>query len=72
MGKASDYVKDHFPHIKHMMQATEDRFELAHSRVEICKTCEKYNEPIRLCTECNCIVPAKALGMGQYCPIGKW
>ena len=54
------------------MGRVEDRFVLAHSRVEICKTCEKYNEPIRLCTECNCIVPAKALGVEQKCPLGKW
>ena len=72
MGKASDYVKEHFPYIKHRMGRVEDRFVLAHSRVEICKTCEKYNEPIRLCTECNCIVPAKALGVEQKCPLGKW
>jgi len=72
MGKLSDYIKDNFPHVKDMMEMTEDRFDMANTRIEICKTCEKYDEPIRLCTECNCIVPAKALFESNECPLGKW
>ncbi len=72
MDKVSDYIKEHFPLIEHMKEVTRDRYELAHNRIEICKTCDSYNKTMKMCTECYCIAPAKALGNGQSCPIGKW
>jgi hypothetical protein len=41
-------------------------------RYEICKKCEKFNNLIKVCSECKCFMPVKAHFKESYCPIQKW
>jgi hypothetical protein len=45
--------------------------ELATSRVDTCKQCDKLFLG-QICRECSCIVHAKARITSQFCPLGKW
>jgi hypothetical protein len=42
------------------------------TRIEICKSCEKYRPSDNRCSLCGCFVMAKASWRSQKCPIGKW
>jgi hypothetical protein len=45
--------------------------EVADSRYEICKTCERFNT-LKFCKECGCFMPAKTKLAYVKCPLGKW
>ena len=40
-------------------------------RMEICKACDRYRTKLKVCKECNCVMPIKVL-LNVGCPIGKW
>lgn len=52
--------------------------KLKEKRLEICKTCEFYNEReiysiiVKKCKACGCNLDAKALMTRMKCPKGKW
>ena len=41
-------------------------------RVNICKSCDKFDELENRCMECGCYVPAKAKIILDSCPLQKW
>lgn len=75
----ANYLKDKFNLLD------EGTKVLAHSRIEICDTCEvregtscspvKQTEHIvtkQLVQGCGCNIAAKAMAPGSKCPAGKW
>ena len=50
----------------------EEHFDLAETRMTICKECERYNSKLKLCKECGCFMPAKTLWKETFCPLEKW
>ncbi len=41
-------------------------------RINICKSCDKYDAQMQRCFECGCVVPAKAKFVLDSCPLNKW
>ncbi len=45
-------------------------------RLEICQSCPKGSKHVKgfptVCTECGCLIQAKAMFDVFHCPIGKW
>lgn len=46
--------------------------EVAQARYDICKKCDKLEQPMATCKECNCFMKAKVKAKGAVCPLGKW
>jgi hypothetical protein len=46
--------------------------KIFNERLQICKSCEKYDEQQNKCKECGCFVPAKAKIILDSCPLNKW
>ena len=73
MDKVTNFFKDNFPPITDWMKnLTEEAIDKANERMSICKVCDEYDEPIRLCKACHCIIPAKVLFPESECPLRKW
>ena len=50
-------------------------YELSKERLEICKSCEFFNnknEKLIRCNKCGCLLNIKTLFKSQSCPINKW
>lgn len=41
-------------------------------RLQICKSCEKFDEEQNRCFECGCYLPVKAKFILDDCPLNKW
>ena len=63
-----------FELIKNAIQtgALEVSDEIKNQRLEICKTCEKYDAQQVRCIECGCFLEAKTSFALNSCPLGKW
>jgi len=46
--------------------------EVYKERVNICKSCERFDDLENRCMECGCYVPAKAKMILDSCPLSKW
>ena len=46
--------------------------DFAKERYNICKTCEAFNNQVKVCAECYCFMPAKVILKFAKCPIDKW
>jgi hypothetical protein len=46
--------------------------EIANSRLDICRSCDHFIKITQQCTQCGCIMPAKAKLPHASCPIEKW
>jgi hypothetical protein len=46
--------------------------EIAEGRLEICRSCEHFIKLTQQCSQCGCIMPAKAKLPHAFCPIKKW
>jgi hypothetical protein len=46
--------------------------ETFNKRLDICKTCDKYDEMQQRCVECGCFLNEKATLSFEKCPLGKW
>jgi len=46
--------------------------DVARERYEICKSCDEFNDTVKLCKQCGCFMPAKSNIASASCPIGKW
>ena len=42
------------------------------SRMDICNACDRLMQPVKICKECHCFMPAKVLIPIIECPLGKW
>lgn len=47
-------------------------FAYSKQRMEICNSCDKLLNPVKVCRECFCFMPGKVLMKDVDCPIGKW
>ena len=45
---------------------------IRNNRYEVCKGCEHFFNPIKMCRECGCNMPLKTWLTDAVCPIGKW
>jgi len=65
-----DYV---IPDLKKKMDEVKPKAE---TNLQICYSCDRYNETTRMCKECGCFVDLKRLVFylvdKQGCPLGKW
>jgi hypothetical protein len=50
----------------------QDETEESKSRMEICNGCDRLMQPVKICKECYCFMPAKTLIPISVCPLGKW
>jgi hypothetical protein len=41
-------------------------------RIDICKTCDKYDAEANKCTHCGCFLKVKASWNSEKCPLSKW
>ena len=46
--------------------------EQGRRRMDICRSCDRFNNTTKLCKECGCFMPAKTKLPNEACPIGKW
>jgi hypothetical protein len=46
--------------------------DVRNQRYDICKSCERFLNPIKMCRECGCNMPLKTWLKDAECPIGKW
>lgn len=46
--------------------------ETKNSRLEICKSCEFFNESLYQCKQCGCFLKIKTSWATEKCPIDKW
>ena len=46
--------------------------DIRNERYSICKGCEHFFNPIKMCRECGCNMPLKTWLKEDTCPIGKW
>ena len=46
--------------------------EQGQRRMDICRSCNRFNNTTKLCKECGCFMPAKTKLPNEACPIGKW
>lgn len=46
--------------------------EVYAERINICKSCDRYDESENRCRECGCFLAAKAKIILQGCPLNKW
>lgn len=47
-----------------------ERARKAKYRLEICETCDRYENMI--CKECGCVMKMKTMFPTSKCPLGKW
>ena len=41
-------------------------------RLDICRSCEFFNNLTKQCKHCGCMMPIKAKMKESACPVGKW
>lgn len=46
--------------------------DIRDSRYEVCKGCDHFFNPIKMCRECGCSMPLKTWLTDATCPVGKW
>lgn len=46
--------------------------ETKSERLEICKSCEFFNESLYQCKQCGCFLQIKTSWATEKCPIDKW
>jgi hypothetical protein len=49
-----------------------DRFKVSAARMDICETCDSYNEITTQCKECGCFMAVKTMLKSSSCPLKKW
>jgi hypothetical protein len=55
--------------LKFNMLAKED---VQNQRYFICKSCDKFNNKVKICKECGCFMPFKVKIDSTKCPQNKW
>lgn len=46
--------------------------DIRNERYDICKGCEHFFKPIKMCRECGCNMPLKTWLKEATCPVNKW
>ena len=52
-----------------MLFVTQEEYQ---TRYKICRSCERFNSTLKLCTECSCFMPMKCKLSEAECPDNKW
>ena len=70
----SEQIKNFFESLRlHTMNSFKNvSEETKNSRLEICKSCEFFNESLYQCKQCGCFLKIKASWATEKCPIDKW
>jgi len=58
--------------IEKIIEETFVNKELKDKRYSICKSCDRFKKPNKICEMCLCFMPAKTKLVGAECPTGKW
>lgn len=45
---------------------------MSKKRIQMCKTCDRFQPTFNICLECGCYMPLKTKLKAMSCPIGKW
>ena len=51
---------------------TVNRVSESENRMEICKSCDRFQQELRFCKECGCFMPVKVKFVKSVCPLNKW
>jgi len=54
------------------IEAEFEKSTLAQDRIAICKSCDLYNQTLRMCSDCKCFMPVKTMLKWSKCPQNKW
>jgi hypothetical protein len=46
--------------------------EVKLQRLSICSSCEDFSHSMKICKQCGCYAPAKAMFSAAQCPKEKW
>lgn len=46
--------------------------EVKLNRLNICNSCEDFSRAMKICKQCGCYAPAKAMFAAATCPSEKW
>jgi ribosomal protein L32 len=46
--------------------------EVKLQRLSICNSCEDFSRVMKICKQCGCYAPAKAMFAAAMCPSEKW
>jgi hypothetical protein len=46
--------------------------KFAIDRMEICKTCDEFEDNSKVCGNCGCYLEPKTLVKNEHCPLNKW
>ena len=46
--------------------------EVAQSRFDVCKKCDRFNKDFATCKECGCFMKIKVKLKNVECPLKKW
>jgi len=46
--------------------------DIAQSRFDHCKSCTKFIQITKMCSECGCFMKLKVKIKKEKCPLGKW
>jgi ribosomal protein L32 len=68
--KAANLSSSFVKHAKDGFKKTKS--SLQQSRMEICRSCEFYDELGNGCKNCGCYLAIKTSWASESCPIGKW
>jgi len=49
-----------------------ERIKVSHDRLEVCKSCDMFDEENSKCKECGCFMKYKTLLPWAKCPLDKW
>tara|TARA_Y100000034_G_C6587604_1_gene255143 strand:+ start:316 stop:528 length:213 start_codon:yes stop_codon:yes gene_type:complete len=55
--------------IKHIEEVEK---KMSVKRLDICKTCERFESLLSRCKECKCFMKFKVYLANMDCPLGKW
>lgn len=50
----------------------DDRFAISKKRLEVCSTCDEYDQEWKKCHKCGCFMEFKSLLPNAECPLNKW
>ena len=68
--KITSFVTSVVTHAKNKFQNVSP--DLKSKRLDICKSCDKFNSQNTTCNECGCFLNIKTSWASEKCPLDKW
>jgi len=66
----SNFANSLYNHVQSGFKQVDDKTKEA--RLEICKSCEFYEDSLIRCNQCGCFLLIKAAWASENCPLQKW